>query len=487
MTDGHDPRANLRLRRVDWRVLLHGAAAGAVVTDDAELAACLGLASGLTPSPGPLPAGEPVALVALAHPTRRRVAAAARRTGPDGVVYAEATTPRARAALAPRHLAAQGLTHVARWWVWPRPAVRSPRRWVPADADVGADVMRHLGDDARRVAAWRAAARLGATLPLGVLAGRKEPPLTATLRRHLPTGVRDAPLSWVLITGGHSPLNKVTALAWVPGRGPVAVVKSGRIAEARRSLTVEARALAALEGVPGVPHLVFHDPVGGVVAEQYVAGTPLLDALAGDGRDAALRDGCAWLAGLAARTRRPADVAVGAVAGIMARYRDAVVAGSLPAAVAPAATSLVAALPTMPGVAEHRDCSPWNLVRTPDGRIAAWDWESATVDGVPGTDIVYLLTYANLHLRRAIARPEGLLRWAWDAATPHGADAAARRDAYLAGLGVAADAAPGLMVLTWMIHATAAAERAQRGAGDGGHAVATLSALLDEATRMAAE
>lgn len=483
MTAGDDARANRRLRRVDWRVLLLGAAPGPVVADDSELAACLALATGLAPSPGPSPAE--VAVAALAHPTRRRVAAAARRIGADGFVYAEAATPRARAAVTAGHLAARGLTHVTRWWVWPHPAVRPPRRWVPAAADAGAAVMRELGDDPRRVAAWSVAARLGAALPMAVLAGRREVPLAAMLRPHLPAGTRDAPLDWALVTGGASPLNKVTALAWVPGHGPAAVVKGGRVTEARRSLAVEARTLAALEGVPGVPGLVLHDPARGVVAEEYIGGTPLLGALDGPDRDAALGGACAWLDELAARTRRPADVAAAAVDGIVGRYRRAVSAGWLPSGVAAAAASAVASLPALPGVAEHRDSSPWNMVRTPAGGIAAWDWESAAVDGVPGTDLIYLLTYANLHLRRAIAHPEGLLRWAWDPASPHGAASAAHLTAYLARLGAGASAVPGLMVLTWMIHATTAAERARRGAGDGGHTVTTMAALLDEATAMA--
>ena len=54
-----------------------------------------------------------------------------------------------------------------------------------------------------------------------------------------------------------------------------------------------------------------------------------------------------------------------------------------------------------PVVVQHGDFAPWNIVRNPDGALAAVDWEYGSLEGLPNLDLAhYLLQVSALIYRR---------------------------------------------------------------------------------------
>lgn len=62
-----------------------------------------------------------------------------------------------------------------------------------------------------------------------------------------------------------------------------------------------------------------------------------------------------------------------------------------------------------PVVVQHGDFAPWNLIRSPDGRVGAVDWEYGTLEGFPCLDLAhYVLQVSALIYRR---RPSEAARY----------------------------------------------------------------------------
>jgi len=63
----------------------------------------------------------------------------------------------------------------------------------------------------------------------------------------------------------------------------------------------------------------------------------------------------------------------------------------------------------LPGVVEHGDMSHPNLFLTEDrSSLLVIDWERATVEGLPGHDLVFFLQYVSQCMRGAVTRPDQL-------------------------------------------------------------------------------
>ena len=117
-------------------------------------------------------------------------------------------------------------------------------------------------------------------------------------------------------------------------------------------------------------------------------------------------------------------------------------------------TDVLRSLGPLPTVCEQRDCSPWNIFISHDGRPLVLDWESSVLDGLPAVDLVYFLTYLGFYAHRAMrsGRYREVYRAGLDPATPTGK---IHRDClahYAARTGLDPGLIEPLRLLTWVIH-----------------------------------
>lgn len=482
---------NALARRLDWRVLLPDPALDAVAHDgDAHLAEALATVGGAEPVALAAAAPGSRGVVVLSEPDAATLAAAGRAVAPGGAVYVEwRRAPRGPGGLE-RALAAAGLGLAGAYWPTPWPdRAQAPRVWVPVAAAEPMSWYRGTRAPAGRAArlawaaetrTWQAARRGGALASLAVVAvpaGAAVPePWMATLARraaaHAPAGTPEV----LLLTGGRASRNKRVGLVFAPGAArPALAVKTARTAAGEVGLRHEADVLDLLARTPGpgvhpAPRLVFrHDAPGGVAVGTGVAeGTPVLDLLTPDSHGRITQQVTDVLLALARRSVPAApDHQARLIDGVQQAFRT-MFAGAVSSGEVAEAERRLATLPSLPPVVEHRDCSPWNVLRTPDGDLVLLDWESAEPAGLPMLDLHYFQTFAALALEgRIAAADEATYRRTWNPASGVGRRVAACERRYLTGLGLPAACAHPLRLLTWMVHARSEHARllAERGGG----------------------
>lgn len=198
-----------------------------------------------------------------------------------------------------------------------------------------------------------------------------------------------------LLTGGGHSLNKAIGIDTAGGR----VVKFARTADRDAALLHEHAILSLLEreraDLPGVPRpLELSRRCGRVaLAETRVDGRPL----AGTVTPALAEQVTRWAAALAGTPAPQARATwwerlVEKPLRLFEREYRAVVT---PAELA-RAREVLAQLPDLPLVVEHRDLSPWNVVVDDAGGLGVLDWESSVEDGLPLLDVLYFVAYAGL-------------------------------------------------------------------------------------------
>jgi hypothetical protein len=150
----------------------------------------------------------------------------------------------------------------------------------------------------------------------------------------------------------------------------------------------------------------------------------------------------------------------------------------------------------VPTVCEHRDFSPWNVLVAGDGRLSVVDWESSTMRGVAGLDLIYFLSYLALYRdgvfgsrfgRHSIDARRASYAAAWSGTTITGRTNRTHLAAYAARLGIRSDALHALRLLTWLVHARADRRQAlassRRAAAAGQEGDGLFLNLLDEELR----
>src|SRR5207302_1372878 len=95
------------------------------------------------------------------------------------------------------------------------------------------------------------------------------------------------------------------------------------------------------------------------------------------------------------------------------------------------------------------------------------DWESAELEGLPGLDLVYFLTYLSLFLAGAMGsgRFRAAYRACLEATTPMGRLIAECEARYAAAVGLDAGSLQALRLLTWLVHARSEYRRLWADAG----------------------
>ncbi|MEQ1760648.1 MAG: aminoglycoside phosphotransferase family protein [Vicinamibacterales bacterium] len=188
---------------------------------------------------------------------------------------------------------------------------------------------------------------------------------------------------------------------------PTYIAKMVRDAAFSPRLENEHRALARLEALKigdlgTVPRSVFYGHHAGlaIVGETIVDGVPLLDRTDLAAGCRYLRSAIDWfttlgVAGAAGRNAAPGETAA-TVGGLFARFQEIY---QLPPEEERFLRRQVEVLgeagASLPLVMQHGDPGIWNMLATPEGRVAILDWESAEEAGVPLWDLFYFLrTYA---------------------------------------------------------------------------------------------
>ena len=458
---------NRLLRRIDWRFLLPRPVPGTVLAAPDEPLRPHLAAAGMRFARD----GEAADLAVVTRWDGRRVEDAADRLLPAGVLVCE---PR-RAGVGPRRLRARlraaGFTEVSLVWRWPRgsagplvwlpPGSPSASQWFLASRARPGTVGRARAAVAR--AGWRAGRWAGMLRPLCAIATRGD--ATPWL-----AGAGESPRSWVLLTPGGRAISKVVAVGIAEGAAaPDVVVKVARAPEAEEPLRREARALAAAadRGVSWAPALL-RAPAGTPVslAQSYHSGSPLMDGLGPGTHRAVAREVTDGLVQMVRVARPLADgwrerLLMAPVDDFCARYAAVVEAGEVART-----RALLAALPDVPPAVEQRDCSPWNIVRGPDGGLTLLDWESAEPDGLAGPDLIYYLAFASFAVLGAVtAHQAAAYRRVRDPGTAFGVVARDCEERYAAAAGLDPSAFPALRLLTWIVHTRAEHERMTADAG----------------------
>ena len=362
-----------------------------------------------------------------------------------------------RARRARRRAEAAGFTDVRIYWAGPLPH-RLPQFWLPVESD----------EAARYLLAERGADTVGEKLLHGlwrlVRKARLLGPLYVVGRREVADREEvELPPSaqLLLLTGGHRSINKVVGLAFESGaRKPTAAVKFARVAEAEPGLEREATVLRRLgeerPALVGAPRFRSEGSRGGrfAVVEDAVEGRSLLDVLRPENFEEMAMRVTGLLIELARTDRAPqAGWRRRLVEKPLARFEREFGAVVDEASLA-SARALLAELGELPPAPEHRDCSPWNVLLTPQGDPVLLDWESAEADGLPGLDLVYFLANCAFVLDRAIE--SGRTRESYtrllDPRSDYGRIAEKATTAYTTALGIDADDFRRLRLLCWVVH-----------------------------------
>jgi len=258
-----------------------------------------------------------------------------------------------------------------------------------------------------------------------------------------------------LLTTGHRSINKAVGLAFEPGaERPAKALKFARVPEAEPGLECEAEVLRRLAeerpDLAGVPRLLGQGFRSGrlAVVQEAVAGRSLLETLRPQNFEEVALQVTRLLIELA-RSGEPDPVEgrrrlVAEPLKWFEEHFGALLDVRL----------LLDGLGEVPAAVEHRDCSPWNVLRTPQGEPVLLDWESATPDGLPGLDLVYFLANCAFVLDGALesGRTRETYAQLLDPATAHGRVAARAIGAYTDALGIATEDFRRLRLLCWVVH-----------------------------------
>jgi hypothetical protein len=467
------------LQRLDWRFLLptppDGAFAHLVILGGppgiAEAAAEAGIARRVSTAPSVGPTADAVAVL---HGSGMPAAEAVRCLAPGGCAWLEMESWRM-----PRASGMLGLRVTGVYAVHPN--FDRHQAYIPLDHPEAlrwyAETLQSawtLGQRLRRAGvralSWRGGALLSRSFALTAVAGPAGG-VPASILEHpaLPAELRGQGARPLLLSHGRE---RAVVLAFAPGgAAPGGVVKVPRLpafnpkTEAEQSVLVHLRGRLGPAVRSALPEPRGIHRAGGLSLglESYAGGRPLVRRTGSRGepfgerlRD--LRDAAGWLAEFHRQTevRRPEWDAVQRaewlghpLAELRRACSGAVVPERLLAAVRHRADALAGA--AFPIVWQHRDFTPWNVLRC-EGGLRVIDWEGAR-PGPALSDLLHFATHWSELAHRAADEPARLrvFREVWIAGRGGEPGEAVRRAvaSYCEGLRLDRRFVPLLLVATW--------------------------------------
>jgi aminoglycoside phosphotransferase (APT) family kinase protein len=380
-------------------------------------------------------------------------------------------------------LQATGFHNVQCYWSWPPPD-RLPLFWAPLDArGAWRYLLASRPPDRRRLRQWvRWLARtmayglheMGLLSPVCAVAYKPEAEqqVLATgsmthwllaLWRDRRLGSLPQNLSLLFLTGGTRSTNKIVALVFAETEAqPRLVIKLPRVPDSVRGLQREAMVLEAVHTrraapPPGVPQIVFCDEgtTHFLLGETALDGVPLFTRL--NRRNyhewaSRVTDWLIQLAGVPLPVSREVWWArlIEPVLDDIQRSLGSVVEVDM----LDETTAALAQIEALPLVCEQRDFSPWNVLITASGELAVLDWESAELDGLPGLDLIYCLTYLAFFVEDAMKSGKfaEVYRRCWSGQTAVGRANVECLQRYYEALNLDAALGPTLRLFTWLLH-----------------------------------
>lgn len=427
----HLPEAlrNRLLRRVDWRFLLpNPAPQRSICFGDRLLKEAVTLISQET-VPATRFFDAECDLAVAQNPTKPMLQTLWKTLRPGGACYIEWQHPLLGGARgARRRLTTLGFEQVTCYWPWPWPSRQSPLFWLPLEAPTALTYFLQNRPRAatRRQQLWQALARrlwqVSAKTPLimPICAIARKPlrrGTTGQSEEFLPlwfdrNGGTAQPSTQLLLTGGQRSVNKVVSQVFLGNQAePQLVVKQARVPESQPALLREAQILQTIQhgraaGLSGVPQVRFCHQSPGLLAvgESVLRGEPIWTKMnSANYRQLALQ-ATEWLVALAgeAPPRPPAEWWARLVAPPFQEFQQHFAPVITPKQVR-ATYDQLQQLSALPLICEHRDFSPWNVLLAAPDKLAVLDWESAELQGLPGLDLIYFLTYLTFFRDGAMA------------------------------------------------------------------------------------
>lgn len=159
-----------------------------------------------------------------------------------------------------------------------------------------------------------------------------------------------------------------------------AIVKVPLAPQAGNAIRHEHEVLRAIEasGLVTAPTVLKFDPSSAALALSFMQGRPVGRRLTANHVDFALS---------LVSTRD--SLLTSSICDALARNFDAALADDEECAIATRILTKLELPTTVPSAWVHGDFAPWNLKRTPDGHLAAIDWEAAEPSSLPLFDLVY--------------------------------------------------------------------------------------------------
>lgn len=487
MTVTELPREELRnrlLRRVDWRFLLPTPQPErSICFSNSPLSEAVAFISESVADPHHYPLEECDLAVAI-NPNTTTLQAAYSALRPGGAVYLEWLYLRVGGLGGVRRcLEAAGFEAISCYWCWPWPGRASALFWLPLNASRAPGyylrsrpkARSFFGRSSQRLLelGWQLGRWLGLLVPLCVVARKQQVEsglALAGLLESLPSiwdsarlGPAPTKLSWLLLTGGKRSINKVVGLVFADKETqPRLALKLPRVVEAEAALLREATVLQAVHarksgGVPGVPQVIFCQRINNLLAlgETVLTGEPLFIRLhPGNYRELALQ-AANWQTGLAGEgfAQPPANWWSRLVAPVLddfsRHFGPALTAKDLEKT-----QQILSQLGPLPLVVEQRDFSPWNILLAHNEELVVLDWESAELEGLPGLDLIYFLTYLGFFLEGAMESGgfRQVYRSLLNPVTRVGKVFAESLEFYSRRLGLKLEVLRPLRLLCWLLH-----------------------------------